>query len=328
MREVLFSEGYRFEFFQAVRLLERLARDRDPVGGTGLPSHEAVRFRTRVSLEFPASAIHEIRDSERPGAPPDMVVAFLGMTGPMGVLPHPYTELLLQRVRQKDEALWEFLDIFNHRLLSFFYRAWEKHRFPISYERTGQDAFTEYLFDLIGMGTPGLRGRMQVPDQALLFYAGLIGQKPHSAAAIQAVLRDYFGVPVALRQFHGQWLALDPAFRSRIGTANSTLGGDMVCGARVFNAQSKFRVRLGPLSLRQFESFLPDGRSHRPVGEWTRFLAGMEFDFDVQLVLRKEEVPPCQLGGGGPPPRLGWTSWVKTAELKEDPSEVVLSMSN
>jgi type VI secretion system protein ImpH len=327
VRERLFEESYRFDFFQAVRLLERMDRSRDPVGGSGSPLREAVRFRTRVSLEFPASAVHEIRDTGRPGAPPEMVVTFLGMTGPTGVLPHTYTELLIDRTRHRDNALWEFLDIFNHRMVSLFYRAWEKYRFPISYERTGEDAFTEYLFDLIGMGTAGLRGRQAVPDQGLLRYAGLIAQRPHSAVAIEAILRDYFGAPARLLQFSGQWIALEPEHRSRLGAANSSLGRDMVCGARIFNAQSKFRVRLGPLTLRQFESFLPPGDSHRAVADWTRFLAGNEFDFDMQLVLKKEEVPPCQLGAGAPP-RLGWTSWVKTEALKEDPSEVVLSVTN
>jgi type VI secretion system protein ImpH len=327
VRERLLAEGHRFEFFQAVRLLERIAHDRDPVGGPGPPAREAVRFRTRVSLEFPASSIHEVRDTERAGAPPEMVVSFLGMTGPLGVLPHCYTELLLDRTRQKDNALWEFLDIFNHRLLSFFYRAWEKYRFPISYERTGQDSFTEYLFDLIGMGTPGLRGRMVIPDKALLFYAGLIAQRPHSAIAVESILRDYFGVSVAMQQFRGRWIPLDPENWSRLGAANSTLGGDMVCGARVFNAQSMFRLKLGPLTLQEFQAFLPNGAFHKATGEWTRLLVGLEFDFDVQLVLRKEEVPPCQLGGGALP-RLGWTSWLKTEDLKEDPSEVVLSMTN
>ena len=327
MRERLIEECYRFDFFQAVRLLGRLDPDRELVGGTGAPGNEAVRFRTRVSLEFPASAVHEIREPARAGAPPEMVVTFLGMTGAMGVLPHPYTELLIDRTRHRDNTLWDFLDIFNHRLISFFYRAWEKYRFPISYERTGEDSFTEYLFDLVGMGTAGLRGRLAVPDQGMLLYAGLIAQRPHSAVAIASILRGYFGAPVRLQQFHGQWLALDPEYRSRIGTANSTLGGDMVCGARVFNAQSKFRLRFGPLTFRQFESFLPTGNSHRAVADWTRFLVGMELDFDIQLVLKKEEVPPCQLGAG-PPPRLGWTSWVKTEALKEDPSEVVLSVTN
>lgn len=327
MREQLFAESYRFDFFQAVRLLERLSRDREPVGGAGPPSQEVVRFRTRVSLAFPASAIHEIRDGKRPGDPPEMTVAFLGMTGPLGVLPHPYTELLIERTRQKDNALWEFLDLFNHRMISLFYRAWEKYRFPISYERTGEDAFTQYLFDLVGVGTPGLRGRMAFPDQALLFYSGLVAQRPRSAVATEAIIRDYFGVPAKLIQFHGQWLTLDPELRSKIGEANSTLGGDMVCGARIFNAQSKFRVRLGPLTFRQFRSFLPDGDSHRAVFDWARFLAGMELDFDVQLVLKKEEVPPCQLGAGALP-QLGWTTWVKTGELADDPSEVVLSMAN
>lgn len=329
MREQLFGEGYRFEFFQAVRLLERLSRERQPVGYAGPPVQEIVRFRTRASLEFPASQIHEIADGESDDAPPRMTVSFLGMTGPMGLLPHPYTELLIDRTRHKDNALWDFLDLFNHRILSFFYRAWEKYRFPIAYERSGQDPFTEYVFDLIGMGTAGLRGRLALPDQGLLLYAGLIAQRPHSSSAIESILRDYFGVPARIEQFFGQWLSLDDEYRTKIGEANSELGANMVCGERIWNAQSKFRVRLGPLTFEQFMSFLPTGASFAPLADWTRFLVGMELDFDVQLVLKAEEVPACRLEtGASRPPMLGWTTWMKTKELKQDASEVILSVAN
>ena len=201
----------------------------EPVGGAGPPADEAVRFRTRASLEFPASEIHEIRDSRRPGGPPEIVVSFLGMTGPLGLLPHPYTELVIERNRAKDRALGDFLDLFNHRILSFFYRVWLKYRFAAGYERTQTDPLTEYLFDLIGMGTGGLRGRLAVPDKGLLLYAGAIAQKPHSATAVEGILRDYFGIPARVVQFCGQWVALDPELRSRIGTANSELGTNMVC---------------------------------------------------------------------------------------------------
>ena len=331
MKDLLFREGYRFDFFQAVRLLQRLYPEREPVGASVDPRKEAVRFRSKVSIAFPPSAIDEIEappeaDADRPAR---MTVPFWGLTGPIGVLPAPYTELLIERVRFKDTALWEFLDLFHHRMLSFFYRAWEKSRFPVSYERTGEDPFTAYLFDEVGMGTAGLRGRMSVPDQALVFYAGLISQKPHSSTAIAQVLGDYFRVPVTVVQFHGQWLPLEAENLTRVGAANSELGKNLVAGTHVFVSQSKFRVRLGPLTLRQFGAFLPNGRALRPLGQLTRFLAGFEFDFDVQLVLKKEEVPPCRLGGEGPiPPMLGWTTWIRTEEMKEDASDVVLPIDN
>src|SRR5712691_8081671 len=159
VRQQLLDEAYRFEFFQAVRLLERMSPSRQRVGASGPPAEEIVRFRTLPSLAFPPSQIHEVRDTGGRDAPPEMTVAFLGLTGPLGLLPHPYTELLIDRVRHEDRTLWDFLDVFNHRLISFFYRAWEKYRFPIAYERDRHDPFTEYLFDLISMGTAGLKGR-------------------------------------------------------------------------------------------------------------------------------------------------------------------------
>lgn len=327
MRAQLYSEAYRFDFFQAVRLLERLEPEREPVGLAGPPSREIVRFRTRVSLEFPASQIHELTETD--GVPPRMTVAFFGMTGALGLLPHSYTELLIERTRRQDNALWEFLDLFHHRFLSFFYRAWEKYRFPIAYERSRRDPFTEYLFDLIGLGTTGLSGRMRVPDQGLLLYAGLIAQKPHSAHAMASILGHHFGVPARILQFTPQWLTLDKEYRARLGSANSELGVSLVCGERLRDAQSKFRVRLGPMTLPRYLAFLPGGVSFPALADLTRFLAGMELDFDVQLALAAAEVPACVLSERTEaPPLLGWTTWLKTRELSEDASPVVLSVAN
>ncbi|HEX8558031.1 MAG TPA: type VI secretion system baseplate subunit TssG [Pyrinomonadaceae bacterium] len=339
--EILFEEPYRFEFFQAVRLLERLFPEREPVGRSGgAPAAEVVRFRTRASLEFPASQIHALdegrapadddaeaagggaRDEERP----QMFVNFMGLTGPSGTLPAHYTELLAERARYKDTAYWEFLDIFNHRLISLFYRAWEKYRFHIAYERGAGERLTEYLFDLVGLGTPGLRGRSGVPDEGLLFYGGLIAQRPRSAAAVSAVLGDHFGVPVRVEQFAGHWLALDDASLTRLGEANSELGVDAVVGSRVWDSQSKFRLSFGPLGLREFLRFLPDGAALGAAAKVTRLLVGLEFDFDVELRLRAAEVPECRLASGGAGgPMLGWTSWLKTRDFAEgqDPRVVL-----
>ena len=331
MKDLLYSEPYRFAFFQAVRLLERTSPGREGVGRAVRPGNEIVRFRTHPSLAFPAS---EVLDLKAPPAgqeerPPEMTVNFLGLTGPQGVLPHPYTELVRERASYKDYALWSFLDIFNHRFIALFYRAWEKYRFPIAYERQGEDAFTEYLFDLIGMGTAGLRGRMSVQDQALLLYAGLIAQKPHSAGAIASILRDYFRAPAEVVQFQGQWFPLEQENVTRLGEANAELGRTVVAGSSVFVSQSKFRVRMGPLTLAQFVSFLPVGPAFRPLTDLVRYLCGIEFDFDVQLVLRREDVPPCSLDSKSPlPPMLGWTTWVTSETPRRDADDVVLPVDN
>ena len=333
LASILYDEPYRFDFFQAVRLLERINRDRAPIGRNADPAREVARFRTRASLNFPPSELYEIkRDGSGPDAtPPEVTVSFMGLTGPLGVLPHQYTELLVERARYKDTALWAFLDLFNHRMISLFYRAWEKHHFPIAYERGELDRFTEYLFDTIGMGTPGLRGeRLHLPDQGLIFYGGLIAQRPHTASALEAVLSDYFGAPARIQQFAGQWLNLEPGDYSYLGRANNQLGVNTVAGTRVWDDQSKFRVKFGPLTMREFVAFLPVGSAFKPATSLTRFMVGLEFDFDAQLILKKEEVPPCALGGqkGQAPPLLGWTTWLKTQEFAKDDSQVVLAVNN
>ena len=353
LADILLDEPYRFEFFQAVRLLERMFPERAPVGYRGAPAGEVVRFRTRASLEFPASQIHNIeggRDQDNNGDAaelssadtderPEMFVNFMGLTGPLGSLPHHYTELLIERARYKDTAYWEFLDIFNHRLISLFYRAWEKYRFHIAYERggadrfqpdferNGKDRFTEYLFDLLGLGTPHLRGRLDVADEGLLFYGGLVAQRPHSASAVAAIIGDHFGVPVRVEQFTGQWLALDEDSLTKLGAANSELGVNTIAGTRVWDTQSKFRLDFGPLSFQEFLLFLPVNPALQAVGKMTRLLVGLEFDFDVQLRLRAAEVPASRLGlTTGLPPMLGWTSWLKTEDYAAGDPGLVLSI--
>ncbi len=334
----LFDEPYRFQFFQAVRLLERLFPERLPVGRVSeeerviAPVREVARFRTHAALRFPPSQLHDLKraQSGEDGTDtnqPQMEVAFMGLTGPLGVLPNVYTELLIERLRKKDRALHEFLDLFNHRFISFFYRAWEKYRFPVAYERaSGEEQFTVSLFALIDMGTRGLRNRMNLPDEGLLCYGGLIAQRPHSASAIASVVGDYFGATATIEQFSGQWLKLDAGSVSRLGTSNNTLGSSAVAGARVWDCQSKFRVRVGPLGYQQFTDFLPPGSAYKPLMDLIRLLAGPEFDFDVQLVLQADEVPGSRTATReANKSMLGWNSWLKTRALSSDDEQVVLT---
>lgn len=333
LEEVLFAEGYRFDFFEAVRVLERLYPEREAVGHNANPSREVVRFGAHLSIEFPPSAIHEITRATNDNAPAHMTVSFMGLTGPLGVLPRRYTEFLLKRVRQKDYALRDFLDLFNHRLISLFYRSWEKYRFRLGYERAvfqreADDRFSRYVFDLFGMGTQGLRGRLEVDDAALLFYAGHLAQHRRSASALEGVLADYFGLPIKIVQFVGQWLPLSMANRSRLGPggANNALTVSAVVGSRVWDQQAKFTVRIGPLTFADFAEFLPAGRAFRPLVQLTRFFVGQQLDFEVQLVLQAAEVPRCCLGAkGADAPRLGWSTWLKTAEFTHDAGDAVFS---
>jgi type VI secretion system protein ImpH len=267
LNELFIAEPYRFEFFQAVRLLRKTYRDRKPVGGAALPAEEIARFRSRVALDFPPSEIHEayeVLDEATGRERLEMIVSFMGLLGIGGVLPIHYTELALDRVRHRDTSLWSFLDIFSHRAVSMFFRAWGKYRFPVGYEE-GDDQFTAFLYDLSGLGTDRIRGRMHVRDEEMLPYCGLIAQKPHSANALENIISDYFGTNAKTLQFYGQWLKLEPQDWTRAGAQNHVLGRSAIAGTSIWNQQSKFRICLGPLTFKQFEAFLPDGSAHKKL---------------------------------------------------------------
>ncbi len=329
LEEELLTNGFRFEFFQAVRLLTRWHADRRPVGRTASLSEEVVRFRSHLSLGFPPSEIHRIDPPKHAREPIGMTVAFLGLAGAEGALPRYYTELLLQRVQAGDYALRDFLDLFNHRLISLFYRAWEKHHCVVGYERaaeTGEeDRFASVLYSVLGLGTEGVRAGLGSDDADLLRYAGLIVQRPRSAQALQQCLADAFQVPVRIRQFIGMWLPLEPDDWTRLGAAgaNNLLGQTAVAGTTVWDQQAKFHVRLGPLDFGTFCRLLPSGTAFPTLTRLIKFLAGTEFDFSVSLVLRGADVPPLRLGETrGYVPRLGWTTWLSSKPRREDADEV------
>jgi type VI secretion system protein ImpH len=176
------------------------------------------------------------------------------------------------------------------------------------------------------MGTQGLRGRLEVEDETLLFYDGLLAQHPRSASALTGLLTDYFTVPVDVIQFIGQWLPLPERNRSRLGPrqANNALGLNAVAGGRVWDQQAKFTVWVGPLTHAEFSQFLPLRQAFRQLVGMVRFYAGQEFDFDVRLILKAAEVPGCRLGARGEfAPRLGWSTWLKTREFADDAVDAV-----
>ena len=326
--EKLLREPFAFDFFQAVRLLERLLPGRTAVGQFAHPETEVARFGVHPSLAFPASQIQSMECPDEGAA--KMAVNFMGLTGPQGVLPNPFTSLIIERLRASDTSPRDFLDIFNHRVISLFYRAWRKYRFDVACEHGERDLFSRHLLSLVGLGTEGLRDRQAVSDDTLVYYAGLLAQRPRSAQALQQILADFFEVPVEIEQFAGAWYRLDPETQCRLseGSIDSgELGLGAVVGDEVWDQQSKVRVVLGPLTLERYADFLPGGQSWEPLRSWVRFFSNDEWDFEVKLILEREQVPACTLGAeGSSGPQLGWVSWVKSAPFRRDPDDTVLAL--
>ncbi|MDT7687903.1 MAG: type secretion system protein ImpH [Acidobacteriota bacterium] len=325
LNDWLYEEGYRFDFFQAVKLLEIQGRssqpEHTPVGEGAEPAREAVRFKSAVGLDFPASDVAEVRVAtrkEKDGAA-RMTVNFMGLAGALGPLHTPTTEQIIEGVRRNDTALRDFLDIFNHRLVSLLYRIRKTHRVGQEAAPAGHDRFSALAYSTFGMGTPGLRGRMRVKDRALLFYAGLLAQQPRSLAGLERILSDYFRVPVAGRPFRGGWITLEEDQWTAIGSKgrNNRLGEGAVLGKRVWDEHAAFELCLGPLSLEEFLEFLPTGWGFAPLCDLARFYVGDELGFSVRLKLKAKEMPGARLSAKGGA-RLGWTSWLKRADWPED----------
>ncbi len=327
--ERLRREPWVFNFFQAVRLLGRFQPGRAAIGTFAPPRDEIVRIGAHPSLAFPASQIEALVWDEV--SPPRMTVNFMGLIGPLGVLPNYYTELVAGRVRARDAVARDFLDIFHHRLISLFYQAWEVHHFTAGYERN-RDPLSEILLDLIGIGTANLQRRWPVRDHTLIFYGGLLALEPRPTLALESLLADYFGVEVELEQFMGVWRALDLQDQCRLeqGDEDSrSLGWGAVAGDEIWDQQSRVRIRLGPLDAAKYLEFLPNGAAYEPLRALTRAFCGDDIEFEVQLILKREEVPVCELGREtGAAPQLGWFTWIHSkAGFDRDPGDTVFLLN-
>ncbi len=330
-------QAFRFDFFQAVRLLGKLDQSDESRIGTDSPaSSEPVRFRSDPSLRFPSSDISGNRVT--PGQPIlEMMVSFFGLTGPAGVLPDYYTRLLSDTARDGNSSMHDFLDLFNHRLVSMFYRAWEKYRAEVGWEGAQQlgvaDDFTNSLFSIVGLESPSARKRLRFEESTLAFYCGHLASHSRGSHDLESLLSDYFDVPVRLQQFCARWLYLQDEDTSQLPAAGSnaegrflTLGQDFVLGNRIRDIQSKFRLRIGPVSYQQFLRFLPIGDACQSLTDLVLLYAGNDQDFDLQPVLVAEEVPIMRLASDGEQPMyLGWNTWLTSGSMNSDPTNAIFS---
>ena len=333
--EGLAEEGHRFSFFQAVRLLELLHPDRAAVGESVDPEEESVRFSSRIRFDFPATEVDAVEISTDGREPSKARVNFLGIAGVLGPLPPPFTEMILEQQGRKKGALSAFLDLFNHRLLSIFYRARKKFRPALTRRRPDEGAVARALFALIGLATPGLRGRLGLPDRCLLRYCGLLVGRSRSMIGLQRMIQGQFGIRARVIPFQGSWMRLDASQHTLIGLRgkNHRLGESVVLGQQVWDQQAGFELDLPDLTQRQLVDFLPSGAGYSTLCSLVRYYVGDELDFRLHLRIRPGEVPELRLGqagdgllgwsarliekgtaelrlgssGGG---RLGWTSWL------------------
>ena len=320
----LVRQPYRYDLFHAMRTVQAHHAHLPLLGTAQRPRSEPIRMGQDPSLSFAPATIAKVLPATDT-QPQRLTVWSFGLYGPNGPLPTHLTEYVRDRLyHHNDQTLARFSDVFHHRLLLLFFRAWSDAQPTVSLDRPGHNAFGRYVGSLIGQGEATTQQRDAVPDHAKWYLAGHLSRQSRNPEGLQRALQLFFDCEVRIEEFCLNYLSLEEAQQTRLGRGrqNTQLGVDTVIGDRVPDAQSKFRLHLGPMPLEQYEKFLPGQPGFQGLVDWVRNYIGIEFDWDLRLILRKEDVPPACLGVQG---RLGWTSWVQNGPAQSDAGELCLN---
>jgi type VI secretion system protein ImpH len=296
----------RFDFFQVLRRIEREFGDRARLGQGQHPSEEPVRLAQEASLAFSPSVVRGLERGSGPA--PRVMTSFLGLLGPNGPLPLHLTEYARDRQRNSgDASLAHFLDIFHHRVLSLFYRAYANAQPTFDQDRRAAARFPLYVGALLGMPSP--RGEGGIPHTFALYFAGRLAARTRNAEGLAAMVGSWFRVPASVEPFVGEWVELPASARARVGgpEVGTRLGRGMALGKRAWLPHGRFRVEVGPLTTEQAEGFQPGGPHLHALAALVRTYAGDAMDWDARLVFDEAACAPCRLGQGT---RLGRALWL------------------
>jgi type VI secretion system protein ImpH len=313
------------DLFNALRWLDALSPGVARLGHAARPSDEPVRLGEEPSLAFAPAMVARVRDGGDGAARPHLAIRGFGLFGPNGPLPLHLTEYAHERATQcGDPTFAAFADLFHHRLILLFYRAWADAQPVVSLDRPGAARFDTYLASLIGRQAkprkPKAREGALSPAQtnghlrhdlaphAQYFHAAHLVRHTRNPEGLAHILRRHFGVPVRIVEHVAQWLPLARSQRCALGDGlRATPLGGAALGRAVREGQSRIKIVLGPLTRADYGRFMPGGAAALALAQWVREYAGIEFDWDVQLELTACEVPSVALGGRE---RLGLSMWI------------------
>ena len=321
------EQPYKADLFSVLRWIDAQDKTKPLLGRSARPHFEPIRLGQEPTLAFAASTIANIDESGEESGRPKLSIYSFGLFGPNGPLPLHLTEYARDRLRRfGDSTLIQFADIFHHRLILLFYRAWADCQSTISLDRPDMDRFTNYVGCLTGYGLPSLRSRDDVPDHAKFFNAAHLVREVRNPDGMAQILSEYFQIPVEIQEFIPHWISLTPSEQTRLSDSpwNNILDENAVLGDQVLDAQHKIRVRIGPMSIARYRSFLPGGNAASKVATWIKNYVGFEFFVDVQLVLCKEDVMAADLEGVT---QLGWTSWLDERNDELHADDLVIEFS-
>ena len=304
--EALADDPYGYHFFQALRLIEAAYPDKPRLGESARPDQDPIRIHQAVEMKFSSSTISELKMpyDETPGR---LTNRFFGMFGPNGPMPGHFTEHVRERLRNhRDPTLSDFINMFTHRLACLLYRAWASSEPALSFDREDEDGFAEKIDAIAGYKGSAMGDSDLMPDLTKRFFAAHLATGTRSREALEAMLSVFFGADVEVEDFAGSWLELDPGDRWELGSPVA-LGKTTSIGDRVWVRSNKFRIKMGPLSREDYERLLPGGKSLERLTAIVRNFSGDVYEWDLNLILREDEVTEAELGGSVKLGMMGWS---------------------
>ena len=322
------AEPWKIGFLALMRRFGAAYSDGPRIGLAGRPRQEPFRLGQAAALTFAPREIAEVvlpleaassiegqapaRKGNNPAIPAVRLYG-LGLLGPNGPLPLHYTELVRERTENhNDHTLADFLDIFHHRYLTHMYRAWAQGQSTAGLDRPDDEIFSRYIARLTGHDPLEIRDSV-LPSHARLSASSHLSREARNPDGLAATLARFFGVPVDLQEFAMHWIRVDKEDQTHLGSprASCVLGTGAIAGELVADRQNKFRLVLGPLSLKQYLRFTPQGEDVHLLVEWVRAFTGYEFVWEVELRVHLDSTPPARLEANE---RLGWSTWLGRSE--------------
>lgn len=318
------EEPYKYDFFRLMRHLQSAYRDNPRFGNGTRLKHDSIRLRQEVSLKFASSTVTRLDKHENTDKV-DIYTLCFGLWGANGPMPHELTQYVIDRIHHdKDTAIADFADIFHHRLLTLFFKAWADAQKAVDYDRPEDAHFPRFLNSFSGLGMPGFANRDSIPDRSKAFYSGHLSSSTQHGSGLQSILEDYFEIKTELETFVGHWMELPKDCCCRLGESESTglMGQNIIVGEQVWDRQLKFRIVMGPMDQSDYQRMLPGKQAYAMIKDWVSLYTNQVLFWDLQLILKAEGAKPVSLGESG---QLGWTTWLMTGSLEEDSKDLILN---
>lgn len=333
------------DFFRRVRRIDALNPTHPRTGHAVVPRDEKIRFRQIPHLHFAPSSIGKIEyrhDENGTRTVEEIMVYFMGLLGVNGPLPTIISEVILARAKgvphpdmeephggesafRADAGPAAFVDLFNHRFISLFYRAAVSSNKAVDFDRPEESRFHTFIGSFIGLGSATTQNRMGIPDTAALYFSGHYACPTKHAEGLCQMIADYTGAKVEIQENLGHWVPVPLENHTTLGINRNAgcLGSSAMLGSRYWDRTMKFRLKIGPLTLPEYQGFSPDGHLVEAIRSIMLLYCGREFHGEVNPVLQQAEVPECRLGRNS---RLGFTAWLLSQAVPSDATDYIISI--